>query len=92
MIRSFGNKDTEELFVTEKNRRFSNISRVALRKLIQVNQASRLSDLAVPPRNQLKKLRRNLAGFHAIRINNQWRIIFRWTDSGPEDVAITDYH
>lgn len=92
MIRSFGNKDTEELFVEQKNRRFSNISRVALRKLIQINQASRLSDLAVPPGNQLEKLRRDLVGFHAIRINDQWRIIFRWTDSGPEDVAIRDYH
>ena len=92
MIQSFGDRDTEELFLTERNRRFRAISRVALRKLIQMNRARVLGDLAVPPRNRLESLRGNLAGYHSIRINDQWRIIFRWTDSGPEDVAITDYH
>ena len=66
------------------------IARVALRKLIQINQASRLSDLAVPPGNRLEVLRGNLAGFHSIRINAQWRIVFRWTDEGPDQVAIVD--
>ena len=92
MIQSFSNRDTEELFVNERNRRFSNISRVALRKLIQVNQASRLADLAVPPGNHLEKPTRELEGLHSIRINDQWRIIFKWTDAGPAQVAIRDYH
>ena len=92
MIQSFADKDTEELFNSEKNRRFNVIARVALRKLIQMNQARVLFDLAVPPGNRLEALSGNLAGFHSIRINDQWRIVFRWTDSGPEQVAIVDYH
>lgn len=92
MILSFANKDTEELFYSEKNRRFNAIARVALRKLIQMNQARVLSDLAVPPGNRLEALRGDWAGYHSIRINDQWRIVFRWTDSGPERVAIIDYH
>lgn len=92
MIRSFADKDTEELFESENNRRFAALSRVALRKLIQMNQARTLSDLAVPPGNRLEALRGDLLGFHSIRINDQWRIVFRWTNSGPEQVAIADYH
>ena len=92
MIQSFANRDTEELFYSEHNRRFAAISRVALRKLIQMNQARTLSDLAVPPGNRLQALRGNLSGFHSIRINDQWRIVFRWMDSGPAEVAIVDYH
>ena len=92
MIQSFADADTEQLFVKEKNRRFSAISRVALRKLIQLNRAERLEDLAVPPGNRLEPLRGRLKGFHSIRINDQWRITFRWTATGPEKVAIVDYH
>ena len=92
MIRSFANRDTEQLFYTENSRRFAAISRVALRKLIQMNQARTLSDLAIPPGNRLEALRGNLSGFHSIRINDQWRIIFRWSNEGPERVAIVDYH
>ena len=92
MIQSFRDAETERLFYEEKSRRFGNISRVALRKPIQMNRARQLSDLAVPPGNRLEALRSDLAGFHSIRINGQWRIIFRWSDSGPEDVAIVDYH
>lgn len=92
MIQSFANPDTEELFHEEKNRRFAAIARVALRKLYQLNRAGLLSDLAVPPGNRLEALKGNLAGMHAIRINDQWRIVFRWTDSGPAEVAIADYH
>ena len=92
MIQSFADRDTEELFKLERNRRFAAISRVTLRKLIQLNQASALGDLAVPPGNRLEALSGRLSGFHSIRINNQWRIVFRWTDSGPEQVAIVDYH
>jgi len=92
MIQSFADKDTEELFKLERNRRFAALSRIALRKLIQMNQAGALSDLAVPPGNRLEALSGQLSGFHSIRINDQWRILFRWTDAGPEQVAIVDYH
>lgn len=92
MIQSFADKDTEELFLKEKNRRFATMARVALRKLIQMNRAGVLQDLAVPPGNRLEALRGDLAGFHSIRVNQQWRIIFRWTDAGPAEVAIVDYH
>lgn len=92
MIQSFGDNDTHELFERESNRRFNSIARVALRKLIQMNQAGNLHDLAVPPGNRLEPLKGNLTGYHSIRINNQWRIIFIWTDYGPIDVEICDYH
>ena len=92
MIQSFADSDTEELFCLEHNRRFAAIARVALRKLIQINQARALDDLAVPPGNRLERLQGRLAEFHSIRVNDQWRIMFRWTDSGPEQVAIVDYH
>lgn len=85
-------KDTKELFESESNRLFAALSRVALRKLIQMNQVRTLSDLAVPHGNHLEALRGNLLGFHSIQINDQWRIVFRWTNSGPEQVAIADYH
>ena len=92
MIQSFADKDTDELFRKERNRRFAAIARVSLRKLFQMNQAAVLSDLAVPPGNRLETLKGNLQGFHSIRINDQWRIVFRWTDTGPAEVAICDYH
>ena len=88
MLQSFSDKDTQELFEQEHNRRFAAISRVALRKLIQVNQARRLSDLSKPPGNRLEALSGRLAGFHSIRVNERWRIVFQWTlpvdsSSGP---------
>lgn len=92
MIQSFADADTEQLFRDEKNRRFAAIARVALRKLLQMNQARHLTDLAVPPGNRLEALRGGLSGFHSIRINDQWRLVFRWTESGPAEVAIMDYH
>lgn len=92
MIQSFSDADTEELFISEVSRKYADISRVALRKLIQMNQACSLNDLAKPPGNRLKPRRGRLSGFHSIRVNDQWRIVFRWTDSGPEQVAIVDDH
>ena len=92
MIRSFADKETATLFHSERSRRFGPFTRVALRKLIQMNQASTLGDLAVPPGNHLERLQGDLAGLHAIRINDQWRIVFRWTEYGPEQVRIIDYH
>jgi len=92
MIQSFADRDTEQLFHEEKNRRFAAIARVALRKLFQMNRAGVLQDLAVPPGNRLEALKGDHAGFHSIRINDQWRIVFRWTEKGPAEVAIVDYH
>ena len=92
MIQSFSDEDTKELFESETNRRFATFSRVALRKLIQMNQARDLRDLAIPPGNRLEALKGRLSGFHSIRVNNRWRLVFRWTDAGPEQVAIVDYH
>ena len=70
----------------------ADIAKVARRKLVQVNNAGRLGDLAVPPGNKLEALQGSLAGKHSIRINDQWRIVFRWTAAGPEEVEIRDYH
>ena len=92
MIKSFADTETEHLFHTEKSRRYGAIARVALRKLIQMNRARVLQDLAVPPGNRLEALKGDLSGFYSIRINQQWRITFRWTNHGPSDVGIVDYH
>lgn len=92
MILSFSDRDTEELFYKEKNKSFNHIARVALRKLIQLNQASTLQDLKVPPNNRLEALKGNLKGYYSIRINKQWRITFKWTQQGIQEVAIVDYH
>ena len=92
MIQSFADTDTEELFRDQKNRRFSTIARIALRKLFQLNRAGQLTDLAVPPGNRLEPLKGDLDGFYSIRVNDQWRIVFRWTATGPAEVAIVDYH
>jgi toxin HigB-1 len=92
MIQSFADADTQQLFEEETNRRFAAIARVALRKLIQMNRAGQLADLSVPPGNRLEPLKGALAGFHSIRVNDQWRLVFRWTEGGPVDVGIVDYH
>jgi toxin HigB-1 len=70
----------------------ANLAKVARRKLIMVDAAAFLEALNSPPGNRLEALKGDLAGKHSIRINDQWRIVFRWTDAGPEDVEIIDYH
>jgi len=92
MIISFVDKETEELFLTERSKRYSQIARVASRKLTALHAAEELTDLLVPPGNRLEALKGKGSGWHSIRINDQWRIIFRWSEKGPADVAITDYH
>lgn len=92
MIQSFADDETECLFHWGASRRHARYARIALRKLIQLNQALVLRDLAIPPGNRLEALQGELSGFHSIRINRQWRIVFRWTPAGPEGVAIVDYH
>jgi toxin HigB-1 len=70
----------------------TDVAKVARRKLVQLNNAVTLGDLAGPPGNRLEALRGELAGRHSIRINDQWRVVFRWGQEGPEDVEIVDYH
>ena len=70
----------------------ADIAKVAHRKLVMVNNAGALDDLNSPPGNRLEALKGDLKGKHSVRINNQWRIVFRWTANGPEEVEITDYH
>ena len=92
MIQSFADSETEVLFREEKSRTYGAIARVALRKLIQLNQAETLGDLAVPPGNRLESLQGKRKGEHSIRINQQWRLVFVWGSQGPERVKIEDYH
>lgn len=92
MIRSFRCADTEMLSKGDHVRRFVNIAAVARRKLRQLEIACRLDDLKVPPGNRLEALKGDRAGQHSIRINDQWRVCFRWTEAGAEDVEIVDYH
>jgi len=92
MILSYRCSDTEALADGRRVKRFSNIERVARRKLRQLQIAGRLDDLRVPPGNRLKLLRGNRDGQHSIRVNDQFRVCFRWSDAGAEDVEIVDYH
>lgn len=68
------------------------IARIARRKLVQLDSATTLDEMAIPPGNRLEAPAGDLTGRHSVRINDQWRIVFRWTDAGPEDVEIADYH
>lgn len=93
MLQSFGDKTTERVWRRETVRSFdSELLRSAIRKLLILDAAEELNDLTVPPGNRLEKLKGDRVGQHSIRINQQWRICFRWTSSGPEDVSIVDYH
>ena len=96
MIRSFGDKRTEDLFhgknTSQARRIATNIRRTAARKLDLINAAVVLDDLRSPPGNRLEALSGDLKDMHSIRINDQWRIIFTWSDSGAEDVQVIDYH
>ena len=93
MIRSFACPETEKLFNDESSRRLpAQIQRVARRKLMLLNQARSLNDLRAPYGNHLEALKGNRGGQHAIRINDQWRLCFRWQDEGAFDVEIVDYH
>ena len=69
-----------------------NVTKVARRKLAMVDAAELLSDLAVPPGNQLEALKGNMKGYHSIRVNDQWRVVFKWKEDGPHEVWFTDYH
>ena len=92
MIKSFRSPDTEALFNDQLVARFRAIERQARRKLLYLNRAQSLRDLTVPPGNQLGALRRDRKGQHGIRVNDQWRICFRWSDGHAHDVEFVDYH
>ena len=96
MIESFGNKLAEDLFEdrqTRTTRAFpSELRRVGRRKLLYLHDASELKDLRVPPGNRLERLKGGRDGFHSIRINIQWRVVFRWESGNAFDVQIVDYH
>lgn len=92
MIRGFGCADTQALFTTGKTRRWSDIRAVAERKLAMLDAAAHLRDLRSPPGNRLEALSGNRAGQHSIRVNDQWRLCFTWTENGPLNVEIVDYH
>jgi len=93
MIVSFRSKEAEGIWRGEASRRLPiAMQEVARRKLRMLNNARRLDDLRVPPGNRLEALKHGRKGQHSIRINDQWRICFRWTAAGPEDVEIVDYH
>lgn len=92
MIQSFLCTDTQALFCTGRSKRFAAIKRVAERKLQQLDSAATLEFLRSPPGNRLETLRGDRVGQCSIRINQQWRLCFVWTDRGPVDVEIVDYH
>jgi proteic killer suppression protein len=93
VLRSFKDRDTEAVWLRQRSRLLDGTTqRVAWRKLAILDAAETLGDLRVPPGNRLEKLRGDREGQHSIRINQQWRICFSWSDSGPEDVEIVDYH
>ncbi len=92
MIRSFAEKQTRALFETGRIRRWNSIAPVAVRKLVQIDSITSLDELNVPPGNRLEALKGDRAGLHGIRINDQWRICFRWGTDGVYDVEIVDYH
>lgn len=93
MIVNFRSPETERIWHGEYSRKLPHdIQQTALRKLRMLNNAKVLRDLAVPPNNRLEALTGNRKGEHSIRVNDQWRICFRWTKGGPSDVEIVDYH
>lgn len=92
MVKSFACKETEESFNEISVRRFQSIERQARRKLLYLHSVRSLQDLSVPPGNKLESLKGDRKGQHSIRINDQWRICFKWKDGNAFDVEIVDYH
>lgn len=93
MIVSFGNKETEKIWSGERVRKLPNeVQEIGRRKLRMLNNSQNITDLTIPPSNKLEKLKGKLKGFHSIRINDQWRIIFKWNTGNAGEVEIIDYH
>lgn len=93
MITSFGSKGTRKIWNGERVKGFpTGLQEIARRKLRMLNNSQNLTDLQIPPSNKLEKLKGNLAGYYSIRINDQWRIIFKWDKGNSSDVEVLDYH
>jgi toxin HigB-1 len=93
MIVSFGSKNTEKIWLGERVQTIHiEIQEIGRRKLRMLNNSQNISDLKIPPSNRLEKLSGKLKGFYSIRINDQWRIIFKWKNNHASEVEITDYH
>lgn len=94
-IQSFADSEVEAFFIggsVPKKAGWSRVAKVVMRKLDVLDYALQLADLRSPPGNRLEALKGDLAGFHSIRVNDQWRVIFSWTDAGPTEVDVVDYH
>lgn len=93
MLLTFGDKNTRKIWEGERVKGFSTeIQELARRKLRMLNNSQNLADLKIPPSNKLEKLKGNFKDFYSIRINNQWRVIFKWNNGNAENVEIIDYH
>jgi toxin HigB-1 len=96
MIESFGNRLAEDLFFDRRSRETRafppELMRVARRKVLYLHDAAELNDLRVPPGNRLELLKGRWKGYHSIRINDQWRLVFRWEQGHAQDVTVVDYH
>ena len=96
MIESFGNRLAEDLFFDRRSRETrkfpADLRNVARRKVLYLHDAAELHDLKVPPGNRLEALKGSLKGYFSIRINDQWRVVFRWEQGRAQDVAVVDYH
>ncbi len=93
VIQEFADRETERVWRRDHVKKFgSDLQRIANRKLLMLDAAETINDLRIPPGNRLEQLSGDRKGQHSIRINDQWRICFTWSDAGPTDVEITDYH
>ena len=96
MIESFGNRLAEDLFFDRRSRETRafppELMRVARRKVLYLHDAAELDDLRVPPGNHLELLKGRWKGYHSIRINDQWRLVFRWEQGHAQDVTVVEYH
>lgn len=93
VIKLFGNKETEKIYLGVVSRRYPpEIQQIARRKLKMLHASQNLKDLRIPPANRLEKLKGNLSSYHSIRFNQQWRIIFIWYENDALDVQLVDYH
>jgi proteic killer suppression protein len=93
MILSFGSRDTQKIWDGERIKKVSNeIQEIGRRKLRMLNNSQNLADLQIPPSNKLEKLKGNLKDFYSIRVNDQWRLIFKWHNGNASSVEIIDYH
>lgn len=93
MIKSFGSKQTEQIWNGQRVKRLPlEVQNIGRRKMRMINNSKNIADLRIPPANRLEKLSGNLKGFYSIRINRQWRIIFKWSQGHASQVQIVDYH